>query len=212
MQVWRNVCRALLVGVLALAGLSCASVERTSRGESFASQYADFTYVELDAVRQSTQSACGAAALSALLNYWGKPVDQARLLALYPSVAKGGYPMIQLREMAKAQGLKAFVVSMKEHPGASLRAHLAKGRPLLLAVECPKGRYFGRPLPVIESFDSETVTPLGAKYKQHYLLVIGYSPAEWLVMDPAHGIVRVQKQDLMRFWRRMHYAAMVSSA
>jgi predicted double-glycine peptidase len=190
---------------------SCAPVEKSTTSESFASRYGDFTYAELDAVKQSSQNSCGAAVLDALLNYWKVPASQETILAEYPPLKESGYTLGELHLIARQHGLQPFLVSMASSPNTSLEAQIRKGRPVIIALKCPKGRYFGGTIPIIERFDSETVTTLGKSLKDHFVIVTGFSNDRWLVMDPAYGLVSVEKDQLSRFWKPMHWASLIVS-
>ncbi|MCB1100620.1 MAG: C39 family peptidase [Verrucomicrobiae bacterium] len=174
----------------------------------------DFAYSEVDAVRQVSERSCGAAALACVLHYWDKPIGVKELVEKYPMEGTIGYPILQLRRMAQTEGLLAFAMTTAgtEHPTGKLNEQLDKGRPVIIAVECPYGRYFGKPVPVIESFDSRSVWNVGQRWKAHYLVICGYSSDEYLVMDPAYGIVRVAKAQLLEFWRRTKHAALVCAS
>ncbi|MEM8954059.1 MAG: cysteine peptidase family C39 domain-containing protein [Verrucomicrobiota bacterium] len=201
----------LLITVTPAMITSCQHHARTGTGPAFEKKYADFTYTEVTPVRQSNQSACGAAALASILQYWNQPTTQSQLLSSYPPQTAGGYPIVQLKRISEVQGLQAFLVTPKENPASFLESQITKGRPVLVAILCPKGRYFGKPLPVIEQLDSETINTPGSKWKEHYVVVTGFDDSQFLIMDPAYGIVALQKHDLLRFWREMNYATLLCS-
>jgi ABC-type bacteriocin/lantibiotic exporter with double-glycine peptidase domain len=190
---------------------ACQHPARSGSGDAFEEKYSHFTYNQIDAVKQSSQKTCGAAALSSVSQYWKKPVTEPILLATHPPQNKNGYPILQLQRIAEVQGLQAFLLTPRDDPAAFLEKHIQQGRPVLIAIQCPKGRYFGKPLPLIERLDSQTLTSPGNKWKEHYVVVTGFSNTQWLVMDPAYGIVPVDKPDLIRFWAEMNYAALLCS-
>lgn len=201
------------VGTVVLLGCTGIGSMKTTTGTAFEKRFGeDFTYVEVDAVRQFSERSCGAAALACVLQYWEKPVTAKALAERYPMLGSIGYPILQLRSMALEEGLLAFALTIDEQPLEKLNEQINKGRPVIIAVECPYGRYFGKPVPVIESFDSRSVWNVGQRWKAHYLVVCGVSDDEYLVMDPAYGIVRVAKPQLLEFWRRTRHAALVCAA
>ncbi|MGK0187658.1 MAG: ABC-type bacteriocin/lantibiotic exporter with double-glycine peptidase domain [Verrucomicrobiales bacterium] len=208
--------KLLVITLLAACSLTgCAGLGsmKTTTGTAFERRYGkDFSYVEVDAVRQISERSCGAAALACVLQYWEKPVSAQELVERYPMQGSIGYPILQLRSMAQKEGLLAFAQTIGEQPVEKLNAQLNKGRPVIIAVECPYGRYFGKPVPVIESFDSRSVWNVGQRWKAHYLVVCGVSEDEYLVMDPAYGIVRVAKLQLLEFWSRTRHAALVCAS
>jgi predicted double-glycine peptidase len=204
--------------VLAFCGalVSCASVPQSTREEAFKRKFGHYTFCEVEAMRQTDQKSCGLACLACVLRYWDKSASEPELVASHPLKTGIGYPVQQLQSIALDKGLLAFAVSMDrggETPGAELSSHLAKGRPVIVALRCPQGRYLGDPLPVIESLDRRTWRPLGigSEFKHHYVVVIGEDSRHYLVMDPAYGIGPVAKQSLLDWWRDESYAALVCS-
>jgi predicted double-glycine peptidase len=215
MRVARQMMRPIAI-IFFGALVSCASVHRSSRESAFRRQFGSFTFCEVDAVRQSDQKSCGLACLACVLNYWDKAASERELAAQHPLRSGIGYPVQQLQSIALGKGLLAFAVSMDrggKTPAAELSDHLAKGRPIIVALRCPQGRYFGEPLPVIESLDRRTWRPfgIGKQFKHHYVVVIGEDANHYLVMDPAYGIGSVAKQSLLNWWRDESYAALVCS-
>jgi hypothetical protein len=206
------------VSALAQAAPSCTTLHDSTRKPDFTRDYGDYTFCEVDAVRQSAQKSCGIAALVCVLRYWDKPATESEITTRHPLRSGIGYPVQQLQAIAVENGLLAFAVSMNQPgipPVVALGRQIARGRPVIIAVNCPHGRYFGEPLPVIESFDRRTIGPLGGStgsaFKHHYVVVIGESPQNYLVMDPAYGIGPVRKQSLLDWWRKESYAALVCS-
>jgi hypothetical protein len=101
-----------------------------------------------------------------------------------------------------------------QKPAAALSEQLARGRPVIIAVHCPQGRYFGEPVPVLGSWDRRSIRFFGdtsSGRKHHYVVVIGENDRNYLVMDPAYGIGPVREQPLLDWWRDESYAALVCS-
>jgi hypothetical protein len=117
--------------------------------------------------------------------------------------------------------LLAFAVSMngpEGPPQVQLDGHLARGRPVVIAVYCPHGRYFGEEIPVVGTLDARSLRPFGLvptltgeEKKHHYVVVIGQDATRYLVMDPAYGIGAVSRRSLVDWWRDEGYAALVCS-
>ena len=104
----------------------CAVVSRDTATERFADRYPDFTYCEIEAVKQKSQFGCGAACLEAVCGYWGRPCAQETILEEYPPLGRRSYPLIQLRNIARDRGLHAFILQMEKEPRVSLIEHLDK--------------------------------------------------------------------------------------
>ena len=206
----------LIAITFAVAMGACASVHDSTNHPAFKKEFGNYDYCEVEAVRQSAQKSCGVACLVCVLKYWGKPASERELTIRHPLRTGIGYPVHQLQSIAIEQGLLAFAVSLNQagqKPAAALSEHIARGRPIIVALHCPQGRYFGDPVPLIESLDRRTIHPFGAgrAFKHHYVVVIGENERHYLVMDPAYGIGAVPRQSLLDWWRDESHAALVCS-
>ncbi|MEM1294521.1 MAG: cysteine peptidase family C39 domain-containing protein [Verrucomicrobiota bacterium] len=203
---------------LMLFGCETSLPGRSAEDEDYAFRvkHVDFRYSKVPVIKQSGQRSCGAAALTSLIRYWQEDatITEPELRASYPPDSPTGYPLLQLREIAVDEELLAFAVTLDQNPMKQLSGHLRKGRPVLVAVELPVGRYFAQNLPVIETLDRRTlqVNGWGNQLKAHFLVVMGESHDQLLVMDPQYGHVDVDKVDFERFWKQTGYAALITSA
>jgi predicted double-glycine peptidase len=210
---------SVLVTIALMIGLvGCQTVYQDTKSEKFRADYGAATYTEVTPVRQSQQRSCGVACLSAVLNYWEKKVPEADLLRRYPSQGKLGYSLAELQQIATDEGCQAYALSFTQlgqsKPSAALSEQLRAGRPIIIAVKCPRGSYFGPPVPLIETWDQRAFQPLktGDPMKHHYVVVIGENDRYYLVMDPAYGTIGpVQRQPLLDWWKDEGYAGLVVS-
>jgi predicted double-glycine peptidase len=209
--------RTTLLGglaTLALPGIGCAV--KTTHSDAFKEKYKGFRYCSVDAVKQSEQLSCGAAALTSVLNYWKEDeqpaFDEKELIRDNPARSDEGYPLLQLREMALDRGFAAFAVTLNEDPWKQLFEHVDAGRPVIAAIDCPRGRYFGKKVPLVETLDRRAVMSTGNEWKSHYVVVMGRNYSDVLFMDPEYGIVRTRRGDFLSFWRRQNYAALICSS
>jgi predicted double-glycine peptidase len=212
---------SLLLLLLGLAGTwltgcasSSSSSSTTKDDRAFASRFSAFHYCKAPEIEQSTQRSCGAAALASVIQYWredGTPKEK-HLVATYPPQSEVGYPMTQLKDIATREHVLAFAVTLHADPMKQLSQEVRKGRPVITALELPKGRYFGGQIPLIETLDRRTVTGLGESWKSHYVVVMGDSMDNVLVMDPQYGYVTLSKTQFEQFWKKKGYAALVCSA
>ncbi|MFN0130889.1 MAG: cysteine peptidase family C39 domain-containing protein [Verrucomicrobiales bacterium] len=213
-----------IAGALSLALVtSCVSTaHRTTTDPAFATRYSGFSYAEVEAVRQSEPRSCGLAVLACLLRYWDRPVNETDLLARHPIPSGAGHSLQSLREIAESEGVLAFALSLNPgasgSPAAQLSEQIAKGRPIIVAVRLPQGRYFGDPVPVLGTVDARTLRPFGLvpsasgqEFKLHYVVVFGEDATRYLLMDPAYGIVAVPKASLLQWWKDLGYAALLCS-
>jgi len=216
--------RLAACGAVGLGLAACAStVHPSTSAASFAGQFADFTYAEVEVVRQSDPRSCGLAALACVLRYWDRPVSEGALVAQHPVTSGVGHSLQTLQRIAQKEGLLAFALSLRPSlagsPSDQLSEQIAKGRPVILAVRIPQGRYFGKELPVLGTVDARTLRPFGLvpsatgeEYKLHYVVVFGEDQSRYLLMDPAYGIVSVPRPALLRWWGDVGYAALVCSS
>ena len=206
-----------MLSIAAGLGLNaCVTQPKHTGSEQFEKRYAGFTYSSLEAVRQSKQKSCGAAALTSVLNYWkdesAPAYTEKGLLSQYPSESEDGYPILQLRQIALKEGFAAFAVTMDTDPWKQLGDHLDNGRPVLCAVRLPRGKYFGSTLPLVETIDRQTVWSTGEEWKSHYVVAMGRSYHEILLMDPKYGIVRLSRDRFLYYWGLEKQAALICSS
>jgi len=219
-RVWGKISLLIILcGLTAFftaAMVSCSSARKSTEQKSFKKRYKNYRYCDLTAVKQSTQTSCGVAALTSVLNYWkheNQPeLTEKELAAQYPAKSSEGYPILQLREIALRNGVAAFAVTLDENPWRQLTEHVDKGRPVITAVRLPRGRYFGKTIPLLETLDRRTLMSTGNEWKSHYIVVIGRSYKDVVFMDPEHGIVHTNRDAFMNFWRQEKYAALICSA
>jgi ABC-type bacteriocin/lantibiotic exporter with double-glycine peptidase domain len=119
---------------------------------------------------------CGAAALAMVLQYWGVAVSHDEVAAQLLKPELHGIAGSDLAAFASARGLTAIA-----HAGDidHLRAHVGKGRPLIVAWAMGRGRH-------------------------HDVVVIGFDDARGRVVvhDPARGPARhVDIETFRRRWR-----------
>ncbi len=220
---WRGWTAATGVLALSMLGASCAGTSYQSTTEAgFTARYDDFTYAAVETVRQSEARSCGLAALTCVLRYWDHGVTEPELLARHPVRSGHGHSLQTLRLIAQNEGMLAFALSLKPGssgtPAAQVSEHIAKGRPLIVAVRLPQGRYFANPVPVLGPVDARTLRPFGLvpsltgqEYKLHYVVLFGEDATRYLLMDPAYGIVSVPKSSLLQWWSDPGYAALLCS-
>lgn len=196
--------------------VSCSSSRQSTESKRFQKRYSNYRYCELEAVKQSSQISCGAAALTSVLNYWKNDDQPAfiekNLVTQYPPRSSEGYPILQLREIALKNGVAAFAVTFDDDPWKKLIEHIDKGRPVITAVRLPRGRYFGKTIPLVETLDRRTLWSTGNEWKSHYVVVIGRNYKDVIFMDPEYGIVHTNRDAFMDFWKQEKYAALVCSA
>jgi ABC-type bacteriocin/lantibiotic exporter with double-glycine peptidase domain len=107
---------------------------------------------------------CGAAALAMVLGYWGARISQDEIAAVLLQQELHGILGSRLAQFARERGFNAFAYA-GDLP--HLREHVAKGRPLIVALTAARGRF-------------------------HNVVVVGFDPARdaLLVNDPAVGAAR----------------------
>jgi ABC-type bacteriocin/lantibiotic exporter with double-glycine peptidase domain len=116
-------------------------------------------------VRQVAREDCGAAALAMVLNYWRFPITSNAIIAVAPPARDRGIAAASLRELARHQGLQAFLIQGRQ---VDLEREIKRHRPVLVGVV---KRYILRNYP-------------------HYEVVVGINRQQQriLTLDPAHGL------------------------
>lgn len=153
------------------------------------------TVADVPLVKQAGKSDCGAAAMTMLLKFWGN--DEATLAdtaaALPANEEKPGQRAGDLRDLARARGLDAFLVTGEF---ADLEAQLTQGRPVLVGLQKPVGLPIGKRQRVLS----------------HYEIVVGLHPQrrEILTLDPSHGLRRNTLEGFAREWEPSKRLALIA--
>jgi ABC-type bacteriocin/lantibiotic exporter with double-glycine peptidase domain len=178
------------LAVLVTAGVAAAGCQ-TGRGRvvSPADVAAQRSWVLVEGVpfvRQRGERDCGAAALAMVLRYWGVAIDEGPLAAALPAPGERGLRANELRELARARGLDAFLI--KGEP-ADLRSEIERRRPLIVGLARPAGR-----------------AAIG-----HYEVVVGFDRARHriLTLDPAAGFRDSSVEEFATEWAAAQQLALV---
>ena len=160
----RGIVRLALVGCLAVSGCYLGSARSATPADLGSAD--GWERVEgVPEVRQAAREDCGAAALAMVLGYWGHAVSRDEITATIPPGPEGGLRAATLRDLARRQGLQAFLI-----PGqlADLDRELGRGHPVLVGV----------------------VKRYGRRAYPHYEVVVGMSrrTQRILTLDPADGL------------------------
>jgi len=114
------------------------------------------------------RNGCGPASIAMVLAYWGRAATVA--------AAPDGLSARRMEEIFRAHGFRAFVF---RGDWTDLEQHLAKGRPLIVAL---KEGGSGAPL--------------------HYVVVAGWQPDLVLINDPARRkLLRLDRAAFGKAWR-----------
>ena len=137
-------------------------------------------------VRQATREDCGAAAIGMVLAYWGRALAPDDVRTAIPVVPERGIKASALRELARGQGLQAFLI---EGRPSDLDRELGRHRPILVGV---MKRYRQRVYP-------------------HYEVVVGINRREQriLTLDPAHGLRVNSSEGFAAEWAAAGHLALI---
>jgi len=130
-------------------------------------------------VRQEKTHDCGAAALAMVLGRWGIPNAEREIQRVVPSSNEHGAQAGALRQFARDEGLRAFLISGGP---ADLEHELRAQRPVLVGL--------------VQRYS-------GDRALTHYEVVIGLQPATGrvLLLDPARGPREDQLASFDQEWR-----------
>jgi ABC-type bacteriocin/lantibiotic exporter with double-glycine peptidase domain len=185
---------ALLSAALGAFGASgCASYQGTAHPAKVERMTMEPGWVgvaDVPEVRQNGNKDCGAAALSAVLDYWGKPVGRARIDSELRPEAGRGIRAGDLRDYARKQGFAAFAFYGNLQ---DVKRELELGRPVIVGT--------------VKPYDDERV-------RAHYEVVVGYHPDKRLVMtmDPAHGFRQNTLDGFLAEWASTNWVTVVVMA
>ena len=188
----------------------CGSLPTSTEEPSFQRRYGDFTYCAVEVARQSRNYTCGPACLSSVLKYWDMAIPEERILEKYPTPQPRPYLLLELRAIAEAEGLKAYVIAMDEEPRTKVQEQISKGRPLICAVRPPHGLYLFDGVPLLGPACSALAWTLNPR-KDHFVVIVGLKPGKVLIMDPAHGFAAVPWPRFEAAWSQMKHACLLVS-
>ena len=60
--------------------------------------------------------------------------------------------------------------------------------------------------------DPDSESDYGPAIKNHYVVIFGQSSDQFLLMDPAHGIIKVGKSEFTNYWSAEKFAALLCSS
>ena len=170
-----------LAALVAAGGCYTGSARDVSTTER-ARALRDSAWVVVDDVpfvAQQSDGECGPAALAMVLGHYGVSVPPSEIAAQDPAaMATVGLRAGTLRDVARAKGLEAFVVS---GTFVDLLAELQKGRPVLVGVAKP--------------------VALG-RARTHYEVVVGLNRRDKLIrsLDPGRGLRENTLEGFAREW------------
>ncbi|MBZ0230980.1 MAG: hypothetical protein K8M05_01390 [Deltaproteobacteria bacterium] len=126
---------AIAVALALAAGACLPAYKGQSRTVAPAQLRADDAWllVEAPAVKQRANVDCGAAALAMVVARWRPELDRARIAGSL-RVVDDGFRMGDLRDVARAAGLRAFAVQGDRE---LLRHELERGRPVVIGLHRP---------------------------------------------------------------------------
>jgi predicted double-glycine peptidase len=197
-----------LAAVVLMQG--CSALPTSTNEASFQRRYGDFTYCSVEVVKQSRNYTCGPACLSSVLAYWDIDISQEQIVQKYPTGEHRPYLLLELRSIAEADGLKAYVISMDTQSRSTVEEHIAKGRPLICAVRLPRGLHFFDGVPILSDTWRTLAWALHPR-KDHFVVVAGSEPQKVLVMDPAHGFAALSWHRFEGAWSQMKHACLLVS-
>lgn len=173
--------------------------------------------------RQTEGPACGAHALASVVNYWKGPgtLDGSALFRATPPQSPSGYSMAELLALAQSKGLLASAVRLDN---AAIIHELESGRPVLVPVRLPsiyvqQQTLPGAGVPVVDVARGALVNRAARVSEwshmalvNHYLLIVGYQPNMFVVVEPVYGYRTIRFNRLSRFREAFGDAAIVFSA
>lgn len=137
--------------------------------------------------KQSEDYACGIASLTSILNYWGKTnSNESSILKEFPPSSDIGYSLVELKNIAKSNGLEAFILKGDLD---FLKEQVLLGRPLLVPIWISDGW--------IVAFNQLEI--LGGA-RNHYVVVYGFFEDKFVVMDPDKGVRSITTKKFQKMW------------
>lgn len=149
-----------------------------------------FRTCDLRFTAQNSESDCGLAAIHSVALYWNRQYQFANAQGFSKPAGPAGYSLGQLEQLCRSLELSAYLVSyspFQQPTNQLINDHLVNGRP------------------VITPLQENSRTP-GDK---HFVVVMGYSEEEILIMDPGSGYRSLARRDFAQAWARSEHAALI---
>jgi hypothetical protein len=133
---------------------------------------------------------------------------------------EAGYSLAELIEIARAERLDAYGVSLPEE---GLVDELDHGRPVLAPLRLPSiwiqnRTFFDPDFPPVGPIKTLALERIGATSEltglamgSHFALIVGYSDDRFVLMEPIMGYRTISRSDLRRFRAEFGDAAIVFS-
>ena len=174
-----------LLGCLAVCGCYVGSARSATPADLNAEE--GWERIEgVPEVRQAAREDCGAASLAMVLGYWGRALSRDEIVATNPPTPEHGLAAATLRDLARRQGLQAFLV-----PGrlGDLERELRRRHPVLVGV----------------------VKRYGRRAYAHYEVVVGMSrrTQRILTLDPASGLRVDSREGFAAEWAAAGQVALI---
>lgn len=176
---------ALVLGVL---GFGCISYRGSAQDVTPSTVRADSGWRRIEhvpSVHQKGAKDCGAAALSAVLEFWRQPasppaLERDHIDAALRKKPDEGLSAGALRDYARKQGFHAYVFNGQV---ADLTHEIEAGRPVIVGVH--------------KALSSK-------EFLSHYEVVLGFHRQQQLVLtfDPAHGLRENRLSGFLEEWQR----------
>lgn len=137
-------------------------------------------------VPQTTDYSCGAAALAAVLSYYGVATDERQVMREARSDPQEGTPPLALQRVARAHGLQAEIRTGMTI--AQVTGYLDRGAPVILDIQA----YAKDPRGYATNWEDG-----------HYVVAIGYDSKGLLFMDPSlpKATGYLTRAELLARWR-----------
>lgn len=163
--------------------------------------------IEIQYVEQLESYSCGAASLEMVSSYWDKTIKQEDLVnSAGKSIMERGFSVGDIKTSAIENGLKAISFGGNRQ---ILEDQISKGRPVITALSLPYNRSVQSP--ILRKFPASKAAAFFMDAYSHFVVVIGITTQEIIVMDPLTGIDTYSYKEFDKYWKERSYAAILIS-
>ncbi|OVE73437.1 hypothetical protein BVX93_01640 [bacterium B13(2017)] len=156
----------------------------------------DYKCISLKATKQIKPYDCGLACLASIIKYWGEEIDLPSLIRLFPPKwSNEAYTIDELKSIADLYQFKSFIMKA-DYP--FIIEQITLGRPIICLIDKKSSFIKGIKL----KFQNNDINNNNLnEHIGHYVVVIGYSRQNLVVMDPALGIITISKNNFLKQWK-----------
>jgi predicted double-glycine peptidase len=125
----------------------------------------------------------------------------------FPPSSPEGYKIEELMNIAKSEGLEAFVLQL---PASKIRLQIQKGRPVICGIKKPITDNWLYHFPLEGGLLGKIIRWLSPD-SNHFVVAIGFKDDQMLIMDPSIGLISLSEQKFESMHEKCNNVAILAA-